>query len=145
MITGLYDAAHGAFVTGSVYFPPPTARRIDVSFLVDSGAAKTCLSITDFIKLGADASKLPMRPSPIAIRGVGGGVRPFLTVAGLLFVHDDGQFSTFGMELPLILDPSFVGMPSLLGRDILYRGLTRFEPGSREVVIELPVGPQVLA
>jgi hypothetical protein len=144
LISGIYEAAQGAYVTATVYFPSPVDRSLEVPFLVDSGAATTCLSITDFVRLGDATGLVPFRPSTRPMRGVGGSITPHRTAAGILFVHDEGYFSIYGLDLHLILDTSFIGMPSLLGRDILYGGHMGFDPVGGNVTLDLPRGTHAL-
>jgi len=78
------------------------------------------------------------------MRGVGGDTRPWLTTAALLLVHDDGKFTSIALDLPLMLDQSFVGLPLLLGRDVLCMGESRFQPNGGVVILDLPEGSRTI-
>ena len=59
---------------------------------------------------------------------MGGIIIPPVTAAAIAFTHDDAAISMFGLALPVLMDPSFVGLPSLLGRGILFHGPLSFDP-----------------
>jgi hypothetical protein len=140
VITGIYDLDQGAFLTGTVYFPPPVDDILEVSFLVDTGAARTCISLNDLLRLdGNTQGRIDIRPG-VPLRGVGGTVANFLARAGVGFVHDDQNMSRFSMDVSLMIDASTAGLPSLLGRDILFKGDLAFEPDQGTVLFDAPVG-----
>ena len=68
----------------------------------------------------------------------------FATRVGLEFSHEDGEASAFDMSVLLLLDPGSLGVPSLLGRDILFRGPLHFDPGLQGVSFNLPKGSFIL-
>lgn len=144
MITGPYAADRGARVYGRVLFPTLGETVLGVWFTVDSGAYSTCLFISDFSRLGGQASRLPLRASPNYLAGIGGRTRTLLTDAIIEFEHARGQRSSFALEIHLILDRSYAGLPSLLGRDILFLGDTRLEPSRHRVRLDIPVGHHVI-
>jgi hypothetical protein len=141
LITGFYDAANGAYITASVFFPAPVDELLVVSFLVDTGATSTCIGITDLLRLSQNSqNRLPMTPVPHGMRGIGGSITPCVTPAAIGFVHDDGQTSLFDLSLNMMIGQEAVGIPALLGRDILYRGDLQFHPKAGLVLLDLPVG-----
>ena len=75
------------------------------------------------------------------MRGVGGAVTGFATHIGLEFTHDDAEVSSFDLNVLLLLDPGSLGLPSLLGRDMLFRGPLHFDPVGGRVSLDLPKGP----
>ena len=141
MITGIYDALNGAFITASVYFPAPVDEFLLISFLVDTGATQSCVGITDLLRLTPEGQKnMPTQRSQIEMRGIGGSIIPSTTLAGIGFTHDDGQTTMFALSLSLIDETEAAGLPALLGRDILFRGDLIFDPAAGRVVFDLPVG-----
>jgi hypothetical protein len=139
MISGAYNTATGATITGTVYFPEPVDRFLAVSFLVDTGSSSTCLSLDNLLELGSDvSSRLPTDRGVEVLRGIGGIVNLRLTEAAIGFSHHDNGLSIFRLALPLMMDRSFVGLPSILGRDILFRGPLSFNPEEETVSFDPP-------
>jgi hypothetical protein len=58
--------------------------------------------------------------------------------AAIGFVHEDGRTSIFLLPLALMLDSSFAGLPSILGRDILFHGELRFDQLAGRVFFNPP-------
>jgi hypothetical protein len=107
---------------------------------VDSGAERTCISLDDLLRLDGDIqSKIAIKPGT-GLRGIGGSIASYVAVAGVGFTHDDQGSSMFALELSLVADLSVAGLPSLLGRDILFRGDLIFEPGPGTVCFDAPKG-----
>jgi hypothetical protein len=139
MISWTYDPESGATVIGAVYFPPPLNRILVVTFLVDTGASHSCLSVDDLPLMDPDfITRLATRPTDQAFRGIGGVIFPRMTEAAISLAHDDGALSAFELDLALMVDPSYAGLPSILGRDILFHGRLEFDPDSRSVFFYPP-------
>ena len=120
MSTG-YFVAEGffrrPFFDVEVSFPDAGNRSIRVAFEVDTGADRTLLPPFDgqrmLNQLGIDIRSV-QRGEPIV--GVGGNVQTRIVRATLSI----GNYMTT-MPLPIVdLPPGPSGMPSLIGRDIIY-------------------------
>ena len=105
------------YVDGFIDVPAFDVTGMEIQFVVDTGADRTLVGHRDALHIvrlyGADLTRLPMGPSS---RGIGGVATTRLVRVVLGF---EG-FST-DMELP-ILEPTSdqqIGIPSLLGRDVL--------------------------
>ena len=105
------------YVRGLIDIPTLDVTGMEIRFVVDTGADRTVLGHSDALRMvglyGVDLTRLQVgRPS----RGVGGvaATRVVPVVLGL-------EGFSANMELP-ILEPTAdqpIGIPSLLGRDIL--------------------------
>ncbi len=138
MISGVYYPGQGAYLTGRLYLPPPVDAYLDISFLVDTGAQRTILMPVDVLRAPDLLSRLAVSPSPIPLKGIGGVMQPLRTAVGLGFAHDDGTTTGFAFNILLSADQSLVGMPSLLGLDILSHGNLRLDAESRLVLWDVP-------
>jgi hypothetical protein len=139
LISGINDHWQGSFITGAVYFPS-IDKFLEVAFLVDTGATFTCLMPDDLARLEDDFGKVPSRSSDISAQGIGGTVSRWLTDAAIAFTHDSAEESLIELALSFIVDPAATGLPSLLGRDILYTANFAFNPVAQSVTLDLPVG-----
>ena len=140
MIRGLYRSPNTAYISGFVYFPPPVDEVLEVPFLVDTGASWTSLFATDLLRLGDKIGTLPVERAPIELRGVGGTLQPWTVRGGVAFVHDEGGFTTFTVNLALIPDAAGAGLPALLGMDILSHGTLQIDPSDQKVTFDAPNG-----
>ncbi len=140
MISGDYSLALGAVLFGMVYFPPPVDELLEVPFVVDTGALRTCIALKDLIRLSTDVpEKLVIKPGD-ALRGVGGVTVGLTTNVGIAFTHDDQDKTTFHLDATLLMDPNSLGLPSFLGRDILFNGEVSLDPTSETVRCDFPRG-----
>jgi hypothetical protein len=115
--------ADGAFLRAYVRFGA-IPEAIEVGLLIDTGAARTTLMPSDIAPLGAFAmARLSshLRPS-VVLEGIGGAVRTYTTEASIELRHSDGSTSALNLDLLLVVDRSALDVPSVLGRDILFRG-----------------------
>jgi hypothetical protein len=144
VISGAYGLSHGGRITGVVHLPAPVDERIEVSFLVDTGATHTCISLIDLLRLSSQV------PETIAIShrdplwGLGGAVPGLATPASVAFLHEDSTTSRFVLDVGLLLSPDTAGIPSVLGRDILFRGDLHFDPAAGAVYFDAPRGSFVI-
>lgn len=60
--------------------------------------------------------------------------------ATIAFRHDDTDATLVGLRLPLLLSPESTSIPSVLGRDVLYRGPLHFDPAAPTVYFDAPKG-----
>jgi hypothetical protein len=100
--------AEGAFLKAYGRFAA-IPEAIEVGFLIDTGAAMSTLMPSDVAALGA-------------FEGIGGVLRTYTTEASLEFGHSDGGTSVFNLDLLLVVEPMADDLPSILGRDVLFRG-----------------------
>jgi hypothetical protein len=139
MLRGVYDQSRGGVLLGTVFFPPPIADFLEVRFLIDTGSSHTCLAQDDLIRLGSGAvARLRTEAGVAPIRGIGSRINPRTTEAFIGFSHNDGGISIFTIKLPLLAGPTFTGLPSILGRDILFHGELRFDPSVGGVYFDPP-------
>lgn len=104
----------------------------NVEFLVDTGAHRTCLHPRDAIALGMDLTKLDYtEPS----WGIGGAAHYSPQDAYVLFFHGDIQVEKVEV---LVAQPTNdnLGLPSLLGRDIINRWTMVYAPRSSQLRFE---------
>ena len=107
------------YIDLTLEFPIANNRALEISFLVDTGADRTMLSPFEGARLrgdlGVDILDLPFG-APIG--GIGGQIETRMIDANM----EIGEQS-ISTTLSLVEPPpgSFPTMPSLLGRDILYR------------------------
>src|SRR5215216_5833775 len=124
MIRGLVVPELGAFILATVHLPHPLDRRTEVLFVVDTGSDRTVLMPRDLAPLGFDAALRESRGVIPArtLKGIGSAVATYAASASVTFNHGSEATSTFNMSLGLIDDPLCQDIPSILGRDILFRG-----------------------
>ena len=99
-------------------FGPDAAN---VPFIVDTGAARTCLHALDCIRyFGVSPASLDPStwPSPVQMGGIGGSVWFKESSATYGLHRDDGHVEVIEGSI-LIGDMKTSGMPSLLGWDLL--------------------------
>lgn len=148
MLRGRFGESTGSpYVEGHLLLPG-LRQRSEISFLVDTGAARTTLSPLDSVKMGIEFSKLPGEVHE-DISGVGGRARS-KTLRALVAFNDPGR-TVYVYDISLsILQPheSIERIPSLLGRDILNRWIMRYAYVTRRLTFsvasadfEYPVNP----
>ena len=144
MIAGTYDQLTGAYITGFVYFKLPVDQILQVKFLVDTGAAHSFLSLVDLAELATKVqTQLQMAPSG-GIRGIGGIASSVNTPVSIAFRHEDGDATLLGLDLALLVEPDSADLPSVLGRDVLFRGSLHFDPVAGEGYFDVPKGSFVI-
>ena len=118
MIIGEFDAFRQSYVRCDVVLPRLNIPSIGRRFLVDTGAHRTSLSTRDASDMGIPFDLLQNRIESV---GIGGVASNFRELAYLAF--EDGNLTRiYEVEL-LIAEPGGdidLGIPSLLGRDLLY-------------------------
>ena len=123
------------YVDGLIDVPAFDITGMEIRFVVDTGADRTLVGhryALHMVRLyDADLTRLPMGPSS---RGIGGVATTRVVRAVLAF---EG-FST-DIELPMLepTDGQPIGIPSLLGRDVLsHFGLFMEERTNRVLLLE---------
>jgi hypothetical protein len=143
VIPGVYDEPSGAFLRAAVYFRPPINKLLLVPFLVDTGATRTHIAFDDLEDLGDSINLLVLR-SGQPVRGIGGETSGATTPVAMVLRHIDAAATMFGLRMPLLTDRANSGLPSILGRDILFRGHLRLDPSAGLVYFDPPVGSFML-
>ncbi len=119
MIRGYFEPALGQprpFVSTLVDIPAARRHRLEVAFLIDTGADYSVLAPYDAILLGLDWSRLGHGAPSL---GVGGTAETSAIPATLTF----GDLS-IDLQLSILSTPDGtrpLPLPSLLGRDVLSR------------------------
>jgi hypothetical protein len=128
MIRGSFDPTRSGpypWVGAAVYLPGYSQGWFVVRFLLDTGAATTCLHPRDAISRGGiDAATLAdpqFWPSASPRQGVGGTSDYYTIDAHYAFVHSDtGRIQTIAGTIDVAaITASNQQLPSLLGWDIL--------------------------
>ena len=145
MIIGNFDRGGKPTVTGSVTFPVLHRERAPVVFVLDTGADVTCIHDEDAGRLEIPFDQL--RNIDGSARGVGGKQEYYLEPAHLTFV-DDNIVRAYDIQLRIAKptedledtgeeegDPErqTIGLPSLLGRDILNNWFIVYDPQSSRI------------
>jgi hypothetical protein len=147
VIVGNYDSVRGPLLLGKVTFPREVRRTLDVNFLLDTGSAFTCLMPSDLEQLSsadAESFRRVMKPSTGIVRGIGGVALREMVEASIAFLHEDQTVTVVRLNLSVIRDSRLIGLPSLLGRDILEIGGIEVYPVLDRVYLDLPLGEFVL-
>ncbi len=124
MIPGRFDGTARPFVEGLVIIPRLQVNHT-VRFLLDTGADFTCLHQDDAEDLGIPFEQLAGRRNS---RGIGGRSAYFRELAILSFT--DESLARFYRVNLLVAEPnrSSVGLPSLLGRNVINHWYMQYDP-----------------
>ena len=141
MLTGRFGNTTGApYIEGRLHIPR-FGLSTNVSFLIDTGADQTVLSVDDAIRSGIDFATLTGNKS---IGGIGGWVGMFEEPALAIF---RGTSNLYLFELQILIPPATPDMsriPSLLGRDILKRVRMTSDPTNRVLTLEVLAADSVV-
>ena len=116
-----------------------------VQFLVDTGADDSLLSPGDASAAGVDFSALRSRSTAL---GLGGAVECYVEPATIAFVGDDDIRYSYNMELEIAaMQPETMGLPSILGREVIDRWRMVYDPTMDVLEFEvrsadLTIGPE---
>jgi hypothetical protein len=123
LISGTLVPNSGALFRASVHFPE-IGESLAVTFLADTGAGISCLMPEALgpLPLSAQARLAAQLRPGIPLYGIGGITSTYETPAIVIFDHTDGSSSEFVLKLSLIADRRYRDVPSMLGRDVLFRG-----------------------
>src|SRR5277367_5195431 len=134
MLRGRFGNTAGApYLEAHIFFPSLGLRGL-ISFLVDTGADSTVLMPPDSGKLGVDFSSLITQTT---CDGIGGSARCFSEKAMLSFADNRYVYSYIIAVDLLVPDRHNRRMPSLLGRDLMNRWRSVFDP-SKQLVTFTP-------
>lgn len=144
MITGFFDSARGPhpYLIAALNVPLVTRSRwSSVTFMVDTGAAHTCIHPLDAIRsLGMQPAQLvnpALWPKVVQSRGVGGGARYFEVPASYGFASDDGSVEVIESNVWIgQLTASNQRMPSLIGWNLLKHFDLRVHGGRPSISLE---------
>ena len=117
MITGFFSSRGRPYISGIVTLPR-FGVSADVSFLLDTGADSSCLHLEDTRELAIPESSLG---NESYVGGVGGTAAYYSEPAIVTFTYGPGRIDeiSYNIDLDLSYADETLGMPSLLGRDIL--------------------------
>ena len=129
MLRGRFGDTSGApYIEGSLTLPQQ-ALQVDISFLVDTGADRTMIMPTDGQVVGIDYSQLSTWTE---VRGIDGArTQTYEEPALLAFKEGSHLLHVYSINV-LILRPTNrnLGIPSLLGRDIIDRWHMVYDKGN---------------
>ena len=117
MITGFFSSRGRPYIEGTVTLPR-FGVSADVPFLLDTGADSSCLHFRHTRELAVPESSLRNRSS---VGGIGGTAAYYREPAIVTFTYGDGRIDevSYNIDLDLSYSDETIGLPSLLGRDIL--------------------------
>ena len=117
MITSFFSDIGRPYIFGKVTLPR-FGISTDVYFLLDTGSDSSCLHLGDAINLAIPESSLSNQSS---VGGVGGTAVYYREPAIITFDYGDGRIDevSYNIDLDLSYSDETIGLPSLLGRDIL--------------------------
>ena len=143
-IYGSFNAHNGRpLVEGAIYFPRLNLGGI-VTFIVDTGADASLLSLPDARRIGVASGDLKGNHS---LSGIGGAERCFrepLRLAFLVSSPDPANTRVAMYEQEISIPHK--GLPfSLLGRDVLDRWKMLYDPSSGVLEFEVRSADQLLA
>lgn len=100
-----------------------------VSFLLDTGAVRTCLHSGDATAIGIPYSRLG---NSVSYRGIGGRAAYFREQAFLCFADQRiGRYHVYEILLHIAeRHPNVDDLPSLLGRDVTNRWHMQYDPAN---------------
>ena len=124
MIIGAFDREGRPYIRGEVAIPRLGVKR-HVTFLIDTGADRTCIHPEDARRAGIPFDRLVEAK---VSSGIGGRAVYFREPAVVSFV-DEMVKRLYAVDL-LIAEPTAAnsGFPSLLGRDVLNRWRIVYDP-----------------
>jgi hypothetical protein len=142
VIVGSYEPLVGPVIHAGLIIEGVPGREFDIDFLVDTGSSATCIMPSDMRRLSAVASNAIvsfLRPTS-NIRGVGGSAERWVLQATLVLSHVDGRTTEFDFSLSIVQDARMIGLPSIIGRDVLEVGRFEMVPILERVIFDAPDG-----
>ena len=117
MITGFFSSRGRPYIYGRVTLPR-FGVSTDVPFLLDTGADSSCLHFRHTSELVVPESSLGNESS---VGGIGGTAAYYREPAMVTFAYGSGGIDevSYNIALDLSYSDETIGLPSLLGRDIL--------------------------
>lgn len=143
MLRGRFgDTTGRPYIEGRIIFPR-FGLHGDVSFLVDTGADTSRLSVPDAYQIGLDFSNIQRRSEA---HGVGGVVQSYVESAIIVFSEPNVAIWGYEQDLEILPPQSGSGvddlhdslkLPSLLGREILDRWRMVYAPLEEHLTFEV--------
>ena len=115
MITGFFSSRGRPYILGKVTLPR-FGVSTDVYFLVDTGADTSCQHFEDTSNLTVPESSMGNESS---VGGIGGTAAYYSEPATITFDYGSDYAVYYNIALDLSYSDETLGLPSLLGRDIL--------------------------
>ncbi len=117
MITGFFSEIGRPYISGTVTLPR-FGVSTDVRFLLDTGADSSCLHFRHTSELAVPESSLR---DESYVGGIGGTSIYYREPATITFAYGSGGIDevSYNIDLDLSYSDETIGLPSLLGRDIL--------------------------
>ena len=117
MITGFFSSRGRPYIYGTVTLPR-FGVSADVPFLVDTGADSSCLHFSHTSELAVPESSLG---NESYVGGIGGTAAYYRESSTVTFTYGPGRIYevSYDIDLDLSYSDETLGLPSLLGRDIL--------------------------
>lgn len=136
MLRGRFgDTSKRPYLEGRLLIPRLEIQS-DISFLVDTGADKTTLLPADGLRMGVAYEALTRSPSPSV--GIGGTSHNYAEQAVALFNEPGTTLYAYQIDLEIIKPKdSLMGLPSLLGRDVLNRWRMRYSPTTNHLTFQV--------
>ncbi len=153
MIQGFFDPALAARgqpwprVRAAVVLPGLAAKPMAGSFVLDTGAMRSCLHPVDAIYVGLTRGQLmtpQLWPRKVSSQGVGGSMEYFEAQAELAFL-DGASSALIAVQTDIEvapLRPETESLPSLLGWDVLREFRLALDWDRREVTLNPIAGGQ---
>jgi len=117
LITGFFSSRGRPYIYGTVTLPR-FGVSVDVPFLLDTGADSSCLHFSHTSELAVPESNLG---NESYVGGIGGTAAYYREPATVTFTYGPGRIYevSYDIDLDLSYSDATLGVPSLLGRDIL--------------------------
>ena len=119
MIRGLVLPELGALLLSDVRLVG-SSQVSRILFLVDTGAQHSILMPHD-LRSFSDLPLGDLQEGPI-VHGLGGNLRSQISLSSLSFRHESNARTTFTLPLAVSRGVGQEDLPSILGRDVLFRG-----------------------
>lgn len=135
MLTGRFgDTSGRPYIEGRLILPRLKIRG-DISFCVDTGADRSLLLPGDGERMGVDYTKLTGKAQSM---GLGGICYNFMEPALFVFSEPKRFLHVYIMLLAIApASPKMMGIPSLLGRDILDRWRMVYHPAKKRLTFQV--------
>ncbi len=127
------DTTGAPYLEGRLHIPR-LRLSTNISFLVDTGAGRTMLSVDDAIRAGVDFGELTGAEN---VGGIGGTVTMFEEPAVMIF-QEPGTLHVY--QISILIPPATPDMsriPSLLGRDILNNWRMTCDPSNKTLTFDI--------
>jgi hypothetical protein len=114
----------------------------DISFLVDTGADRSVLHPGDGERIGVDYEKLTHKTEST---GIGGICHGFLEPALVVFSEPGRNLYVYLIPIEIVPpEEHIMELPSIIGRDILDRWRTVYDPTNNELTFEVHAADRIV-